>query len=158
MADEKRARSASLAARTRERTFDLRGPSTRRSARAVERSRVERGRTSLLQAHGGAPSRADFLKQADLFQFLDATKRVNFAFIVPQGLDDPGLHSCQIFWYRRNAQIQFPACGEKLRVRSSTGETYVIRFEEDIGQPSTVVLGGSRFQRTCTGTALCSIF
>lgn len=157
MAEEKLGRAALLAARKRERRIDIKGPPTRRGPREVEDERIERGRRTLGEAYGGVPSRADFLKRADLFEFSEGSARVERAFIVPNGVDTIENGFSHIFWYRRNTTVSLPTQGSSVRVSSRNGDIFTILIEETIAERCRVKLKSKNHERTCTGSVLCRI-
>jgi hypothetical protein len=153
MAEQRKARSAALGARTRERNRDLRGPSTHRSAREVEAEREERGCKTLTQAYAGVPSRSDFLKRADLFEYIGTTDRIKRAFIVPDdSVDAQG--ATQLYWYRRNTSVSLPRQGESFAVTTIEGDKYTVTSRTNIAAETRVHLKGTAHTRTCTGEAM----
>jgi len=154
MSDTKRSRAALRGARTRERRVHLHGPSDRMSAKRKEDLRVERGDTSLSEAYGGIPSRADFLGQAHLFEREATSKKTDRAYIAPQGVASLQRGSLMsLFWYRRDTHVAPLVAGDKTAVQGVDGERYELVAAEDVVVASDVRLGGQSFMRLCTGSA-----
>jgi hypothetical protein len=157
MSEQKRKRTAALAARTRQRNIDLRGPPIRRGACEVENERIDRGRRTLSDAFCGVPSRANFLKQADLFEFVGVTRRVDRAFIVPDGLDTTLENPVCVYWYRRCSIVSLPSKGSVFRVTAANGSKYDVTAIENVAPEWRVKLKGTTHGRTCTGAFLARI-
>ena len=152
MADTKRSRAALRGARTRERTIQLHGPSARMSAKRKDDLRVERGTTSLNEAYGGIPNRAEFLSQAHLFERGATGKKTDRAYIAPQGLASVRRGSLMtLFWYRRDTGVAPLVEGDVTTVRGLDGENYELQAAEDVVVESDAKLGSRTFIRVCTG-------
>jgi hypothetical protein len=140
MASEARSRAAQRAARTRAR----RHPDgvQRRTARAVELERVERGERTLNEAFGGAPSAHDFLHRAGPYKIKQG-KRTLRAFIVP---DDarPSPRGVLVYWYARG--VDPPRTGERY---DTPGGTF--QLVSPLEAPRARLGGGRTYERACTG-------
>jgi len=163
MADTKRSRAAKLGARTRARNVSLHGPTPRSTARGTEDHRITVGGSTLAGAYAGVPSRANFLKQAHLFERtvkvqgvvtnenLKSTK-TDRAYIVPDGLNTLRRgEEVQLFWYRRNTYVDRPTEFERARVTTKDGQEYLLEALEDAPQTWQTNLGSKTFARSCTG-------
>ncbi len=139
MASEARSRAAQRAARTRARRHPDFG---RRSARAVELERVERGERTLQEAFGGAPSAHEFLPRAGLFKVKEGT-RTTRAFIIP-GDVFPAPNGVLVYWYARG--VEPPRMGEKY---ATPGGTFELACPLD--EPVVRLKGGATYRRACTG-------
>jgi hypothetical protein len=158
MADTKRSRAAKLGARTRARNVSLHGPTPRGSARGTENIRINAGASTLADAYGGVPSRANFLKQAHLFEHSvneggsTKTTKTDRAYIVPDGLDTLRRgEEVRLFWYRRNSSVEKPVELNTVKVTSKGGQTYTLEALEDAPHTWQTTLGHRSFARTCTG-------
>ncbi len=157
MAEERNARRANKAARTRARNAEMRWPSVRRSNREVEDERANRGRRTLREAFLGVPSRGEFLARADAFEMTEKKTGVLRAFISPSGvLEGEGL---TLYWYRRDGTVDAPTRGVAVRVVTTDGrELEVVPTESATEAGSTGRLEGKRRIRTCTGVVTANVF
>jgi hypothetical protein len=154
MAEQKRSRAALLGARTRARNVSLHGAGSRLSAREANAKRITKGRATVSSAYGGTPSRADFLKQAHLFERIEGSKKKDRAFMVPGGLDVLRREEeIVLFWYRRNSAIELPSLHDTLVVNTKEGDVYRLVALEQSESSWKTNLGGQSLLRSCTGAA-----
>jgi len=149
----KRSRAAKLGARTRARNVSLHGPGPRSTARSAEDRRIAAGGGTLSAAYGRVPSRADFLKQAHLFEREnDNTTKTDRAYIVPAGIETLRRGAeLELFWYRRNSSVAPPNVLETARVTTKEGDRYMLRPLEDAPQVWQTKIDNQTFARSCTG-------
>jgi hypothetical protein len=158
MADTKRSRAAKLGARTRARNVSLHGPTARSTARRTENERIIAGRTTLADVYDGVPSRANFLKNAHLFERPadegsgTKTTKTDRAYIIPDGLDTLRRgEETRLFWYRRNTSIERPTEQAMSTVFMKDGNEFTLEALEDAPRTWQTQLGHKSFARSCTG-------
>jgi hypothetical protein len=155
MADTKRSRAAKLGARTRARNVSLHGPTSRSTAQGTEDLRITTGEKTLADAYCGVPSRANFLKDAHLFERVThegKTAKTDRAYIVPDGLESLRRgEDVDLFWYRRNTSVEQPNVHETAKVVTRDGEQYMLQPMEDAPMVWQASLNHKSFARRCTG-------
>jgi hypothetical protein len=151
MADVRASRRGLIASRTRKRNEKIRGVSDRTPTAEKERRRTEEGRTTLSEAFGGVPSKAQFLKTAHLFE--RDVGAVNRAYIVPGGLSVLQRGSeMYLYWYRRNMNVSPLAHLSSTTVTTKEGEEFHITSLE-MTHAHVADLNGRKIKRSCTGAS-----
>jgi hypothetical protein len=152
MSAERNSRAGFLAAKSRARRVEIKGPPERRSARTTEEERIERGRRTLSSAYGGVPNRADFIREADLFETSEGSKRIDRAFIISDKANRLQ-GRVVLFWYRRDTKVEVPCMFRKIMARDKDGVRYELEPLEDAAQEWKVRLKSVSYARKCTGIA-----
>lgn len=151
MASEKRARIAEKARRTRERSVALGryDPSTRLTAREKEIERIEKGKKTLRETFLGAPSKNQFLKEAQLVQ--KRGKKIERAFIFPKGGSVKEADEIALYWYVGDKDVDPSNNMDWLKTTDLvSGTTYLIKAKEVLRDRYQ----GAEYQRRCTGVGI----